>query len=81
MRSILFALGVATAMASEMGVCQKNCSLDFKKCVNDTGLFDECLKTESVCTLDCSKSKSIKNHLKNIHVTQGTDECGEGYCD
>jgi hypothetical protein len=70
MRSILFALSVATVMAREKGICQKNCALDFGKCLITTGQFNECLKTEGVCTLDCFKSKSIKNHIKNVHVNQ-----------
>jgi hypothetical protein len=74
MRSILFALGVATAMAGEMGICQKNCGLDFGKCLITTGQFNECLKSESVCALDCLKTKTSKKNNK-IHVSQEMGVC------
>ena len=69
MRSILFALGVATAMAGEIGICQKNCGLDFGKCLITTGKFNECLKTESVCAVDCLKTKNNNKHYQKVHVS------------
>jgi hypothetical protein len=69
MRRILFALGctVASVMAGEMGVCQKNCGIDFGKCLITTGDFKSCLKSEAACSLDCLKSRSAQTGIK---VTQ-----------
>lgn len=74
MRRILFALGcaIATVMAGEMGKCQKNCGLDFGKCLIQTGDFKSCLKSEAACSLDCLKSKSVKSGIK---VTQDMGVC------
>jgi hypothetical protein len=60
MRRILLALGftIASVMAGEMGICQKNCGIDFGKCLITTGDFKSCLKQEAACSLDCLKSKS-----------------------
>ena len=61
MRSILFALGctIATVMAGDMGICQKNCGIDFGKCMITTGDFKSCLKDQASCALDCLKSVSV----------------------
>ena len=82
MRRILLALGltVATVMAGEMGICQKNCGIDFGKCLITTGDFKSCLKSEAACSLDCLKSKSAKSGIKvsqNIGVCE--KNCGIDY--
>ena len=58
MRNILLTLGCtfAAVMAGKVGVCQKNCGLDFGKCLITTGDFETCLKTEGSCALDCLKN-------------------------
>ncbi len=82
MRRILFALGctIATVMAGEMGICQKNCGIDFGKCLITTGDFKSCLKAEASCSLDCFKSTSVHNGIK-VSQNIGTCEknCGIDY--
>lgn len=58
MRKILFALGctLAAVMARDLGLCQRNCGIDFGKCMITTGDFETCLKSETACSLDCLKS-------------------------
>ena len=80
MRRILLALGltVATVMAGEMGICQKNCGIDYGKCLITTGDFKSCLKSEAACSLDCLKS--VKSGIKvsqNIGVCE--KNCGIDY--
>jgi hypothetical protein len=77
MRRILFALGctIATVMAGEMGICQKNCGIDFGKCLITTGDFKSCLKSEAACSLDCLKSKNVKSAIKVSEIPCETN-CG-----
>ena len=58
MRNILLTLGCtfAAVMAGKVGVCQKNCGLDFGKCLITTGNFETCLKSEGSCALECLKN-------------------------
>ena len=58
MRRILLTLGftVAAVFAGEMGICQKNCGLDFGKCLITTGDYKSCMIQETSCSIDCLKS-------------------------
>ena len=68
MRSILLALGVAMVIAGEVGVCQKDCGLDFGKCLITTGDFKACLKDEAACALDCLKSVQEPTDFRKVTV-------------
>ena len=80
MRKILFALGctIATVMAGEMGICQKNCGIDFGKCLITTGDFKSCLKNEAACSVDCLKSKSVSTPIK-VSDYACERRCDRGY--
>ena len=70
MRRILLTLGltVASVLAGKLGICQKNCGLDFGKCLITTGDYKACIKQEAGCTVDCLKT--VKGGHK-ISVTTG----------
>ena len=68
MRRILLSLGftVAAVLAGDLGICEKNCGLDFGKCLITTGDYQTCLVTEAGCAVDCLKSVSVQNgHKRN----------------
>ena len=70
MRRILLTLGltVASVLAGNLGICQKNCGLDFGKCLITTGDYKACMMQETGCTVDCLKT--VKGGHK-ISVTTG----------
>ena len=47
---------VSKAQVKNMAECQKNCGIDFGKCLITTFDMKECLKTQAACALDCLKS-------------------------
>jgi hypothetical protein len=49
--------------AGKVGNCEKNCGIDFGKCLIETGDFKSCIKTQASCALDCLKSVSSHNRL------------------
>ena len=67
MRTVLYALigFTATALAQNMGVCQKNCGIDYGKCLIQTFDMTQCLKNEATCALDCLKgvNKVATKHM------------------
>lgn len=79
MRRILFALGctIASVMAGEMGTCQKNCGLDFGKCLITTGDFKTCLETEATCAVSCLSSVQNVKVSKDMRICQ--KNCGIDY--
>ena len=64
MRKIVFTLmGLTAALVmGDMGVCQKNCGIDFGKCLILQGNMELCLKQEAACALDCLKSLTVEGH-------------------
>ena len=50
--------------------CQKNCGIDYAKCMITQFDIKECSKQEAVCALDCLKSVQVKHshspHLKSL---------------
>jgi hypothetical protein len=51
-----------------MGVCQKNCGIDFGKCLIQTFDMKSCLKTQAACALDCLKSVNVESSLSKVQV-------------
>ena len=45
-------------------VCQKNCGIDFGKCLIQTFEMESCLKVEAVCVLDCLKDVKVAHVSK-----------------
>ena len=43
-----------------MGVCQKNCAIDYTKCLVTTFDMATCTQQEGGCALDCLKSSEVK---------------------
>ena len=43
-----------------MGVCQKNCAIDYSKCLVLTFDMFTCSQQEAACALDCLKSAKVK---------------------
>ena len=50
--------------AGKVGRCEKNCGIDFGKCLIETGDFKSCLKSQASCALDCLKSVSSHKAVK-----------------
>jgi len=67
MRTVLYALiGLtATVVAKNMGVCQKNCGIDYGKCLIQTFDVTQCIKDEASCALDCLKGKEFAAKYNN----------------
>jgi len=62
---------------NDVGSCEKNCGIDFGKCLITTGDFKSCLKDQASCALDCLKSvkaKPFKIQVKNRYE-ECLDEC------
>jgi hypothetical protein len=55
--------------AGNVGTCEKNCGIDFGKCLIETGDFKSCLKTQASCALDCLKSVSSHKSVKQVKDT------------
>ena len=64
MRKILFALMGLTAslVMGDMGVCQKNCGIDFGKCLILEDNLEVCLKQEGACALECLKGLTVEGN-------------------
>ena len=63
MRSILFAvLGLTATVYADVGVCQKNCAIDYGKCLIQTFDMEACIKAEAACALDCFKGLKVEHH-------------------
>ena len=58
--------------ATNVGVCEKNCGIDFGKCLITTGDFKTCLKEQASCALDCLKSVSAS---KGVAQSQDVGVC------
>jgi hypothetical protein len=43
-----------------MGVCQKNCAIDYSKCLILTFDMFTCSQQEAACALDCLKSAEVE---------------------
>jgi len=54
--------------AGDLGVCEKNCGIDFGKCLITTGDFKTCLKDQASCALDCLKSVSASKNFANLRM-------------
>jgi hypothetical protein len=46
---------IATPQVKDMGVCQKDCGIDYAKCLITTFDMETCIKQEASCALDCLK--------------------------
>ena len=64
----IIGLAIATVAANDIGVCQKNCGIDFGKCIIQTFDMKSCLQAEAACALDC---------LKNLQVAETHHHHGE----
>ena len=53
---------------SELGKCQKNCGIEFGKCLINTMEFKSCLKAQANCALDCFKSLKVKTTVSKAQV-------------
>ena len=62
----LFQCVFNVAQTKDVGVCQKNCAIDYSKCLITTFDMATCSKQEAGCALDCLKS--------TVEVTQ-TAKC------
>ena len=47
---------------SNIPVCQKNCGIDYGKCLILQGDMQLCLKQEAACALDCLKGLTVEDH-------------------
>ena len=57
LKSVSVAHGVA--QSQDMGVCQKNCAIDYSKCLITTFDMLTCSQQEAACALDCLKSTAM----------------------
>jgi hypothetical protein len=46
----------------DMGVCQKNCGIDYAKCLITKFDMATCLQEEAACALDCLKGVKVQKH-------------------
>ena len=46
-----------------MGVCQKNCAIDYSKCLITTFDMATCITQEASCALDCLKGVEVEEAL------------------
>ena len=56
---------------SNIPVCQKNCGIDYGKCLILQGDIQVCIKQEAACALDCLKGVQIVAKLEKpvvLHV-------------
>jgi hypothetical protein len=52
---------------SAMETCQKNCGIDYAKCIVTSFDMEACIKQEAACALDCLKSVQVKrSHSPNL---------------
>lgn len=70
MRKIIFAiLGMSLTVSSVMGQigkCEKNCGIDYGKCLIQKLDFVGCLQEEAACSLECLKGLTVSSELKNL---------------
>ena len=62
--------------AGDMGVCQKNCGIDYGKCLIQT--FDymaQCTKDQASCALDCLKGVKVETKFMTPKVKQNMGVC------
>ena len=52
---------LTTPQVKNVGVCQKNCGIDYAKCLITTFDMETCIKQEATCALDCLKSVKVTN--------------------
>lgn len=72
MKNILFTLASLTAVAvAQMEVCQKNCGLDYGKCLIQTFDMEACLKAEASCALDCFKQLTVQTFKSDDSTMDG----------
>ena len=61
-------LAIATVAANDIGVCQKNCGIDFGKCMIQTFDMKSCLQAEAACALECLKGLAVEEkHSEKKH--------------
>lgn len=67
MRKIFLALaGLAFTVLGSIEVCQKNCGIDYGKCLITTFDMETCTKQEASCALDCFKGLSVQTN-QSVH--------------
>ena len=83
---------VTPEVKSELGVCQKNCGIDFGKCLIQTFDMKTCAQSQVVCALDCLKGVAfvakydkpvvalIENSVGNQGVCQKNCGISFGQC-
>lgn len=54
---------VQVAQSQDMGVCQKNCAIDYSKCLITTFDMPTCTTQEASCALDCLKGVEVEEAL------------------
>jgi len=50
---------ISSPQVKDMGVCQKDCGIDYTKCLITTFDMETCIKQEAACALDCLKSVKV----------------------
>ena len=68
---------LTVAQSPDLGVCEKNCAIDFTKCLVTTFDMATCSKQEAGCSLDCLKSVESKASL-DVRQGLGCTVCTTG---
>jgi hypothetical protein len=66
-------------MRGKMGVCQKNCGIDYAKCLVTTFDMKECTKTQAGCALECFKTPTKVKSFVGYPITDV--QAGVGACE
>ena len=69
MRKIIIALlGLtATLVMGDVGTCEKNCGIDYGKCMILRGDIVGCLQEEGACALECLKTLVVASERHHHH--------------
>ncbi len=67
LKSVSTAMNVA--QTKDQGVCQKNCAIDYSKCLITTFDMATCSKQEAACALDCLKSTKVEMQFSQIECS------------
>jgi hypothetical protein len=73
-KSVKVQASLSEVQVKNMGQCQKNCGIDFGKCLITKFDMPQCLKEEAGCALECLKSVEKVEAPREIEV-EGMGEC------
>ena len=68
-----------TAAAGNMEQCQKNCGIEFGKCMITKFDLKQCMQEEAGCALDCLKSVTLSQHSHHQYGNLTTKEAHHKY--